>query len=110
MQLLTPHICSVIIFLQSRMENAPPGVTAMIKYKIFWNREDSKPDVKLKTLRCDYCRNPMAHMTANQTAKLLRFPKTGMPEDVHGLVITCSYCGAMFIVTGITDPVNRAEA
>lgn len=51
----------------------------------------------------------MAHMTANQNAKLLQLPKTGIPKDINGLVITCSYCGCMYIVTGITDPVNRAE-
>lgn len=90
-------------------ENTPPGVAAMIKYKTFWRRDTLKPDIKLKSLRCNLCRNPMAHMTANQTAKLLQLPKTGIPEDVHGLVITCSYCGCMYIVTGITDPVNRAE-
>lgn len=41
--------------------------------------------------------------------QLLQLPQIGIPEDVHGLVIICSYCGCIDIVTGITDPVNRAE-
>lgn len=101
--------CYNIFTIGIWVRKALPGVTAMIKYKTFWHRDTPKPDIKLKALRCDLCRNPMAHMTANQTAKLLQLPKTGIPKDVHGLVITCSYCGSMYIVTGITDPVNRAE-
>lgn len=78
----------------------------MIKLKLFRAKDVPKPDIPLKTLRCNLCRKPILHMTADQTIKRLQIPKTGVPKDVSGLVVTCPCCGSMYIFTAITDTVK----
>jgi len=78
----------------------------MIKLKTFWLRDGPKPNVRLKTVRCDHCRKPILHMTEDQSVKHLQLPKSGLPDDVSGMVVTCTGCGCMYIITGIVDSVS----